>query len=96
MRRLHRLLTIAACAALALAFVACQKTLNSGKLEGKLKQGIEKQYGVKLKSVDCPSNVKAKKGNTFNCTAHATNGQKQKFKITQDDDQGHVHYALSG
>jgi hypothetical protein len=92
----RRLLPIAACAALGLALAACEKTINSGKLEGKLKQGIEKQYGIEVKSVDCPNNVKAKKGKSFTCTAHAANGQKQKFKITQDDDKGHVHYALSG
>ena len=96
MLAMRHLLTIAACGALALALAACQKTINSGKLEGKLKSGISKQYGVKIKSVNCPGNVKAKKGNTFTCTATSANGQKQTFKITQDDDNGHVHYALSG
>jgi hypothetical protein len=40
--------------------------------------------------------VKAKKGNTFTCRAHAASGQVQKFTVTQDDDQGHVHYAPAG
>jgi hypothetical protein len=96
MRSLRHVMSIAACASLALGFAACEKTINTGKLEGKLKEGIQKQFGVKVSKVDCPSDVKAKKGKTFTCKAHAANGQIQKFTITQDDNEGHVHYAPAG
>ena len=93
MRRLRHAPLIAVCASLALAFGGCSKTINSGKLESKLKEGIQKQFGVQVKKVDCPSNVKAKKGNTFTCKAYSASGQVQKFTVTQDDNNGHVHYA---
>jgi hypothetical protein len=94
MRRLRHVTSIAACASLALGLAACgEKKINTGKLESKLKEGISKQFGIKVSKVDCPKDVKAKKGNTFTCRAHAASGQVQKFTVTQDDDQGHVHYA---
>ena len=96
MRRLRQLTSIAACTSLAFGLAACDKKINTGKLESKLKDGIGKQFNVKVSKVDCPSDVKAKKGNTFTCTAHGANGQTQKFKVTQDDNEGHVHYAPAG
>ena len=96
MRRLPHITSIAIGASLALGLAACEKTINTGKLEGKLKEGISKQFGTKVTKVDCPKDVKAKKGKTFTCTAHAASGQVQKFTITQDDNEGHVHYAPAG
>jgi hypothetical protein len=97
MRRPRHVTSIAACASLALGLAACgEKTINTGKLESKLKEGIQKQFGIKVAKVDCPKDVKAKKGKTFTCSAHSASGQVQKFTITQDDNEGHVHYAPAG
>lgn len=82
----------------ALAFAGCgDKKLDTDKLEGKIKDGIEKQVsGVKIKSVDCPSDVKVKKGDTFNCKATTQSGQTANVKVTQQDDKGNVNYQVGG
>lgn len=70
------------------------KRLNTDKLEGKIKQGIEQQARVKVKKVDCPSDVKVKKGNVFTCTAQTATGQKAHVTVTQRDDKGNVNYSV--
>ena len=95
MRR-HRLL-IPLLAAGALGVAGCgDKKLDTGKLEGKIKDGIQKQAGVKIKSVDCPDDVKVKKGDTFNCKATTQTGQSANVKVTQQDDKGNVNYQVGG
>ncbi|MDX6696964.1 MAG: hypothetical protein QOE65_361 [Solirubrobacteraceae bacterium] len=92
----HRLL-LPLFAVAALAVAGCgDKKLDTGKLEGKIKQGIEKQTGVKVKKVDCPSNVKVKKGNTFTCKATTVTGQVATVRVTQQDDKGNVNYQVGG
>jgi uncharacterized protein DUF4333 len=84
-------------AAGALAASGCgDKTLDTGKLEGKIKDGIEKQAGVKIKAVACPEDVKVKKGDTFNCKATTSSGQTANVKVTQKDDEGNVNYQVGG
>lgn len=81
----------------ALAFAGCgDKKLDTGKLEGRIKSGIEKQAGVKIRSVDCPDDVKVKKGDTFNCKATTTTGQTAVVKVTQQDDEVNVNYQVGG
>ena len=93
----HRLV-LPVIAAGALAFAGCgDKKLDTDKLEGKIKDGIEQQVsGVKIKSVDCPSDVKVKKGDTFNCKATTNSGQSANVKVTQQDDEGNVNYQVGG
>lgn len=84
-------------AAGALAAAGCgDKKLDTGKLEGKIRDGIQKQAGVKIKAVDCPEDVKVKKGDTFNCKATTTSGQTANVKVTQQDDEGNVNYQVGG
>jgi hypothetical protein len=79
----------------AFALSACgTKMLNTDKLETKIKQGIEQQAGVRVRSVNCPSNVEIKAGGTFNCTAVTTGGDRATVRVVQQDDQGHVRYEV--
>jgi hypothetical protein len=92
----HRLL-LPLLAVGAFAVTGCgDKKLDTDKLEGKIQDGIEKQAGVKIKSVDCPSDVKVKKGDTFTCKATTNSGQKANVKVTQQDDKGNVNYQVGG
>ena len=95
MRRHRLLILLLAVGALGLAGCG-DKKLDTDKLEGKIKSGIEKQAGVKIKSVDCPDNVKVKKGDTFNCKATTQTGQSANVKVTQQDDKGNVNYQVGG
>jgi hypothetical protein len=89
------LLALTAAAALALAGCG-DKKLDTDKLESKIKDGIQKQAGVRVKSVDCPGDVKVKKGDTFNCKATTSSGQTANVKVTQQDDEGNVNYQVGG
>ena len=92
----HRLL-LPLLAVGALAVAGCgDKKLDTGKLEGKIQDGIQKQAGVKIKSVDCPDDVKVKKGDTFTCKATTNSGQTAQVKVTQQDDKGNVNYQVGG
>jgi hypothetical protein len=92
----HRLL-LPLLAVVAFAVAGCgDKKLDTDKLEGKIKTGIEKQAGVKIKSIDCPSDVKVKKGDTFSCKATTNSGQSANVKVTQQDDKGNVNYQVGG
>ncbi len=88
----RRLAVVAASVGL---LAACTKTLDSGKLESTLKTDIAKKAGTAVKSVSCPDNVKAEKGNTFQCTLVAGDGTTHHVKITQTDDSGHVTYQVT-
>jgi hypothetical protein len=87
---------LAALTALAVAGCGGEKRIDDKKLESKIKQGIESQSGVKIKSVDCPGDRKLKKGDRFKCTARSTGGQTIPISVTQRDDKENVFYQAGG
>lgn len=95
MTRYRLLVPVLAVAALAGAGCG-DKKLDTGKLEDRIKDGIQKQAGVQIRSVDCPDDVTVKKGDTFNCRATTTSGQTATVKVTQQDDEGNVNYQVGG
>jgi hypothetical protein len=92
-RRVFALIAVPA----ALALSACgTKVLNTGKLETNIKQGLEQQAGVRIKSVSCPDKIKLEAGGTFTCTAVTTGGDRAAVRVVQQDDKGHVSYQVAG
>jgi Domain of unknown function (DUF4333) len=80
--------------AAALALAACgSKVINTDKAETEIEKGLKQQLHLQNVSVDCPSNVKAKKGDTFNCTAKSGK-QTAKILVTQEDDNGRIRWRL--
>jgi NAD(P)H-hydrate repair Nnr-like enzyme with NAD(P)H-hydrate epimerase domain len=83
-------LTLRAAGAAVLAVVAfaaagCgSKTLDQGDEVNLVNKQLSSQ-GLKAKSVDCPSDVEAKEGDTFKCDVTLTNGKTGTYtiKITQ-------------
>jgi hypothetical protein len=74
----------------ALAITACGgKVIDDGKAEGFIEDGLEKQAGVKVSSVDCPSGVDVEKGKSFNCTAQTDRGEYT-VTLRMTDDEGTV------
>lgn len=72
-----------------LAFVATgcgTKTLDQGDEVDLVNKQLASQ-NLKAKSVDCPSDVEAKEGKTFDCDVTLTNGNTGTFtiKITKVD-----------
>ena len=68
--------------------------LDTGKAESAIRAGITRQTGVKIESVRCPDDVEARRGETFRCTARASNGQRAAVEVTQRDDEGSVSWRL--
>lgn len=66
------------------------KTIDTGKVEQAARDGISKQVGSGVKSVHCPGDVEAKKGDTFRCTATVAEGLVAPITARQRDDSGHV------
>lgn len=50
------------------ALAGCEKKIDDEKLEGKINEFLAGK-GVTASEVSCPSDVKEKKGDTFDCTA---------------------------
>ena len=93
---LRRLVSIALAACFLLLLAACgSKTIDTGKAESEISKGVAQQTGAKGVKVDCPDDVDAKKGDTFDCNLTASGGQKAKIKVTQQDDEGNVRWQLA-
>ena len=75
------------------ALGGCKSKLDGKKLETAITDGMKGQ-GIPTKSVTCPSDREAKKGDTFDCDAVTEAGDKVKVKIEQTDDQGNVNWKV--
>jgi len=61
-----------------LLFVACTPTITSESVETNIKSGFQDLTGFVLDSIDCPENIAAQAGKTYECAATATG---ESFKI---------------
>jgi hypothetical protein len=77
-----------------LVLPACTATLDTAKLEEQIAQGIEEQTGATGVTVDCPDDIEAKAGDEFECQATSDDGTDATVKVTQNDDQGNVTWAV--
>ena len=66
--------------------------IDSGKAEG-LARKVAGSGTVKLTSVSCPDNVKAKKGADFDCDLVYADGTKGTITIHQTNDDGAIRTA---
>jgi Domain of unknown function (DUF4333) len=69
--------------------------LDADKAEQNIKKGIEAQ-GRPVKSVSCPSDIKKKEGETFQCTAVTGDGQQVAVKVTETDNNGGIAWQTIG
>jgi len=79
---------------LAVLAVACTKTLKIDQLESSLQGQIEDQLETSGVTVDCPDDVKAETGATFECTGTMSNGDTLTIRVTQKDDNGNVTWKV--
>jgi len=70
------------------ALSGCTKKLDGSQVEENIKTNMKAQTGTEMKSVECPKDIEAKSGATFECKAAATSGEDIVVLVTQDDDQG--------
>jgi hypothetical protein len=85
---MKRLLLLGVALVLVLAVAGCGETvIDSAKTEGAIEHDLEKSVGLKIASVDCPSDVEVKTGTKFQCVVTETGGKKQTatLKILNED-----------
>ena len=76
----------------ALGLGACgEKVVDTGKVETLVRDGAANKQLIR--SIDCPEEVKAKKGDTFECQLEISDGSKEAVTIRQLDDDGTVRVA---
>lgn len=88
MSKAKRFLGAAALLAVALFIVACgDKVIDDQKAEDAIAQSLEKGGSLKVKSVDCPSDVDVEAGKIFRCEVVTSSGQKATavLKIRNED-----------
>ena len=64
--------------------------LDSNQVGDLIKDQIEKQTGATVASVQCPSDIEAKEGGAFQCTATAMDGSTATIDVTQTSDNGNL------
>jgi hypothetical protein len=81
---------LAPAAALVLLVAGCGDTIDNADLEDQLRTDLSQDAGVDPAgvSVSCPSDEKAEKGNAFDCTLTAPNGDEVTVNVTITDDDG--------
>ena len=79
---------------LAISAAARSKTLKIDELEPQLANQLDTQLETTGVTVDCPSEVKAVAGATFECTATLSNGDTIALEVTQKDDNGNVSWKV--
>ena len=90
-------LSVALVAGAALALGACGTArLDTEKVEGTIKRGVEQQVGIRLKAAECPEDIQIRAGHTFHCRVITTAGDSASVRVTQRDDKGNVSYQLVG
>ena len=86
---------LAACAAAA-GLAACgEKTLDTADAEDEIK---EKVVGLGVSNpdkVECPDDMKAKKGEEYTCTVTAEGGREVKVNLTMTNDDGAFTFTLA-
>lgn len=66
-------------------------TIDPGKLMSTIRQVLEGQAGLHVRSVRCPQDIKVGKGIVTYCTATLTDGRTVRMSAVQKDNHGNVH-----
>src|SRR3954451_1888963 len=80
--------------ALVLAACGSDKTVDTATIEQGIKQQVD--TASPITKVSCPDDVKAEKGDTFNCSLTAENGATGKVKVTQQGANQFVYTLVPG
>jgi hypothetical protein len=86
---------VVAVACVALLGAACSSTLDTDGLEDQIRSLLEDRGGQTVTTVDCPADIEAEAGTTFECSA---TGEDVEWvvRVTQTDDQGNVEIEIVG
>jgi Domain of unknown function (DUF4333) len=79
----------------AVAAVACSKTLDIGGLETQLANQMNTQLDTTGITVDCPDDIKAETGGEFDCTGTVPDAGTVTIHVKQTDSDGHVTWEVT-
>lgn|GEM_PF-2170597 len=68
--------------------------LDNQKIEAEIKQDLEKQARVSLKSVSCPENIPLMANVAFECQGEISPEKKFPVTVKQKDDQGNIEWEV--
>ena len=86
-----RLPSLCLAAAVALAAAGCGETkIDDAKAETFIEKTVTEQVGARVQAVECPTDLTAKKGETFECTVTGDDGSSGRTTVTEKDDDGNV------
>src|SRR3979411_728231 len=91
MRRLTAII-VGVCATCALGGCGTPR-IDPGKVADLMRQVLEQQDGLKVRSVHCPQSINAAKGAVPYCTATLTNGHTFRMAATPTNDSGRIRVA---
>jgi hypothetical protein len=92
---LKRSLSAVCSLAAVLAVLGCgSQELDIADAERTIAKRLGEEQGSKVK-VDCPDEVKIKKGDTFDCRATAAGKRPANVRVTQLDDEGRVRWIVT-
>ena len=94
MRAARRAAWIVAVLATMLMLGACSKTLEMDEVESQITTGIEEQTGATVAEIECPEEVEAKEGDTFECSVRGEDGSEATVEVTQTSDDGAITWIL--
>ena len=78
----------------ALMLAGCGQKLDTGKIESDVKRELVGKTDANVVSVDCPGDVEAKRGATFQCTARTAEGGQVPIEVIQEDGEGTVRWRV--
>lgn len=84
---------ITAALAVTVLGAGCTPTLDTEGLEEQILSLLEERGGSAVTSVDCPEDVEAEAGGSFECTATGEDGEWV-VSVTQVDDEGNVEIEV--
>jgi hypothetical protein len=77
----------------ALALTGCGKeVVDTGNAERRIAESVAGQVKAQVRSVSCPDDVEAKRGDEFTCTVTGGDGTKAPIRVRQEDDEGNVNF----
>jgi hypothetical protein len=80
---------LCALAGATLALAACgENTVAQDELEAEVKRVLTEEVGTAPKSISCPGDLKAEKGEKMTCELEAPNGEKVKAQVTVTEVEG--------
>ena len=72
----------------------CSRVLDTPSVEAEIKDQLELQLSGVTVEIECPEDIEAKAGESFECTATSEENNKAKIVVTQTDDDGSIDFRV--